>query len=168
MYKSRSGFTIVELLIVIVVVAILAAISIVAYNGIQVRARDTNRAQDISTLVKALETYRITNANNVYPTATPVAGDGGWESSYNDPNFMEYLGISKIPKDPTNNATLRYRYYKYTAGYLGCDVAKGGYYVLIVAFESASNKPIGKSLNCSGYVVADGGTQYVMSKFDNE
>lgn len=31
---SRSGFTIVELLIVIVVIAILAAISIVAYNGI--------------------------------------------------------------------------------------------------------------------------------------
>ncbi len=39
MNKSRSGFTIVELLIVIVVIAILAAISIVAYNGIQERAK---------------------------------------------------------------------------------------------------------------------------------
>ena len=35
MSKSKSGFTIVELLIVIVVIGILAAITIVAYNGIQ-------------------------------------------------------------------------------------------------------------------------------------
>lgn len=39
MKRNMSGFTIVELLIVIVVVAILAAISIVAYNGIQVRSK---------------------------------------------------------------------------------------------------------------------------------
>lgn len=35
MIKSRSGFTIVELLIVIVVIGILAAVTIVAYNGVQ-------------------------------------------------------------------------------------------------------------------------------------
>lgn len=40
MKRSISGFTIVELLIVIVVIAILAAISIVAYTGIQARAND--------------------------------------------------------------------------------------------------------------------------------
>ena len=39
MKSPRSGFTIVELLIVIVVIAILAAITIVAFNGIQERAR---------------------------------------------------------------------------------------------------------------------------------
>ena len=38
MRQTKSGFTIVELLIVIVVIAILAAITIVAYNGIQNRA----------------------------------------------------------------------------------------------------------------------------------
>lgn len=39
-YQRQAGFTIVELLIVIVVIAILAAISIVAYNGIQQRAHN--------------------------------------------------------------------------------------------------------------------------------
>lgn len=41
--KQNSGFTIVELLIVIVVIGILAAITIVAYNGVQQRARDMTR-----------------------------------------------------------------------------------------------------------------------------
>lgn len=61
--NKQSGFTIVELLIVIVVIAILAAITIVAYNGIQSRARDTDRKADISALAKALNLYNVDNGN---------------------------------------------------------------------------------------------------------
>ena len=39
--RMKSGFTIVELLIVVVVIAILATITIVAYNGIQNQAKDS-------------------------------------------------------------------------------------------------------------------------------
>lgn len=170
MNKSVRGFTIVELLIVIVVIAILAAITVVAYNGIQSRARDTQRVSDISTFLKGLENYRT--INGAYPAATPTTGDGGWESSYTDAgtpaNFMEYLDMPKRPMDPISNASHRYRYYKYPAGYSGCDTAKGGYMVLIVIFENTSSKPIGKSLNCTSYVLTDSGTQYIMAKFDNE
>lgn len=55
--KNR-GFTIVELLIVIVVIGILAAITIVAFNGIQQRAKDTGRKSDVSSLAKALSMYQ--------------------------------------------------------------------------------------------------------------
>ena len=53
----RSGFTIVELLIVIVVIGILAAISIVAYNSVSAKARDSQRLQDVATINKALDMY---------------------------------------------------------------------------------------------------------------
>lgn len=56
--KSSRGFTIVELLIVIVVIAILASISVVAYNGIQTRAENTKTAAAISQYIKALQAYK--------------------------------------------------------------------------------------------------------------
>lgn len=65
--RYQSGFTIVELLIVIVVIGILAAITIVAYNGVQARARVAQKETDIRTLQVKLEAYRSTNDNEYYP-----------------------------------------------------------------------------------------------------
>ena len=59
--KQKSGFTIVELLIVIVVIAILAGITIVAYNGIQQRANNTQRIVAAKEFVKALKSYAAVN-----------------------------------------------------------------------------------------------------------
>jgi prepilin-type N-terminal cleavage/methylation domain-containing protein len=61
-----SGFTIVELLIVIVVIGILAAITIVAYNGVQDRANDTRRQSDISNVQTIVEKYAA--ENGTYPS----------------------------------------------------------------------------------------------------
>lgn len=79
--RSRTnGFTIVELLIVIVVIAILAAISIVAYNGIQQRARDTQRKSDLSAIAKALSLYKIDKGDFIASgSGCGAAGAGqGW------------------------------------------------------------------------------------------
>jgi prepilin-type N-terminal cleavage/methylation domain-containing protein len=69
--KDERGFTIVELLIVIVVIAILAAIVIVAYNGIQNRARDTQNKTDASSIVKVAEA--VNADSGAYPTGTTDA-----------------------------------------------------------------------------------------------
>lgn len=52
--RKQTGFTIVELLIVIVVIAILAAITIVSYNGIAKRANNTTQLSTIENLQKSL------------------------------------------------------------------------------------------------------------------
>ena len=57
--KRQSGFTIVELLIVIVVIGILASITVVAFNGIQERARVSQANSDLSNFVKAIHVARI-------------------------------------------------------------------------------------------------------------
>ena len=64
-YKQK-GFTIVELLIVIVIIGILAALVIVAYNGIQTRARNTQVASSIQVYRKALLQYAVENQS--YPS----------------------------------------------------------------------------------------------------
>ena len=55
---KQKGFTIVELLIVIVVIGILAAITIVAYNGIQNRAHDTSIQNDLRNYATKVREYQ--------------------------------------------------------------------------------------------------------------
>src|SRR5690554_3746529 len=58
--KRKDGFTIVELLIVIVVIAILAAISVVAYTGIQNRANDTAIQSDLRNIGSKFTEFYVT------------------------------------------------------------------------------------------------------------
>ncbi|MNY43751.1 Type II secretion system protein G precursor [compost metagenome] len=71
--KSEKGFTIVELLIVIVIIGILAAITIVAYNGIQNRGKTASGQSNANAIVKKLEAYNA--VNSAYPTTkTQIQG----------------------------------------------------------------------------------------------
>ena len=56
---KQKGFTIVELLIVIVVIGILAAITIVAYNGIQSRAKDARLQAALANKMKAVAAEEV-------------------------------------------------------------------------------------------------------------
>lgn len=147
--KSRQGFTIVELLIVIVVIAILATISVVAYNGIQGRARDSGRQQDIRQLTRALELYYIDNGE--YPTAggsTTINGswsttaDASWQNLVNALN--SYMG-SKVPVDPisTPNGNVqgagKYNYAYFSASnYCNGAMSTHQGYLLVYRLEGSS------------------------------
>jgi prepilin-type N-terminal cleavage/methylation domain-containing protein len=72
-----SGFTIVELLIVIIIIGILATITIVAYQGVTARANTAKAQTNAVTVQKKAEAYNadIAGGNGYYPpTATAFAG----------------------------------------------------------------------------------------------
>lgn len=68
--RKERGFTIVELLIVIVVIGILAALVITTFSGIQKKARDTERTTDIKAIHGQVEAYYA--ANGFYPDLTNI------------------------------------------------------------------------------------------------
>lgn len=73
--KKQKGFTIVELLIVIVVIAILATISVVAYNGVQDRAHDTAVKSDLSNFAKKIMLYHAEEGS--YPPGNGSSATAG-------------------------------------------------------------------------------------------
>lgn len=158
---DRRGFTIVELLIVIVVIAILAAITIVAYNGIQARAREAQRAQDIKSITKALELYYADKG--VYPnyyTYTPgsTAINGGWSTTADGSwsNLIQALspyatglqtttGSSSIT--PAISGGNNFDYFGFSDSAY-CASSRGQGYLLVYRLESGSkNETIG---TCGG------------------
>jgi prepilin-type N-terminal cleavage/methylation domain-containing protein len=168
---GRAGFTIVELLIVIVVIAVLAAIVIVAYNGVQNRANDSRRLQDLKSITKALELYKTSTGS--YPNPNSTANASGWEVSTDGTSATDFLSVlrtsstvTRIPVDPRNlgvlpnitptraSTSFEYFYYKYTAGTNGCDSTRGDYYVLgatrMDTVASGANYPSNPGFSCSG------------------
>ncbi len=71
--QYRRGFTIVELLIVVVVVAIIAGIVVVGFNTIGKQARDARRLTDIQSVAKALGLYYAENGS--YPSTGGLTTD---------------------------------------------------------------------------------------------
>ena len=71
---AQRGFTIVELLIVIVVIGILAAIVIVAYNGISSKARASALISTLDQASKKLDIAKISGGTDVYPASLAAAG----------------------------------------------------------------------------------------------
>lgn len=123
--RRHTGFTIVELLIVIVIIAILASITIVAYNGIQDRAK-TSAGQAL-----AREIENKANAwaaiKGVYPTnAQLVAGDASVpEAKLNDGSSVTTFALNS--SNANNGKTVNYQgncssgggyvgWYDYTTG----------------------------------------------------
>jgi prepilin-type N-terminal cleavage/methylation domain-containing protein len=96
--QNKNGFTIVELFIVIIVIAILAAITIVAYNKIQERASNSETLEMMDQYKKAFSMYKLEH-NDTYPSGmTSCLGGVATLGPSNDKCFD---GAGSYPVDPT-------------------------------------------------------------------
>ena len=149
--KSSRGFTIIELIVVIAILAVLVTITIVSYSGAQGRARDADRRVDIANLVKALEMYY--DDNGTYPTASGTNSTAGsiWYSSDTTSwsTFATVLAgiLTPLPSDPSNKAGniraasspgLNYAYYGNTSTY--CGATAGQMYIIEYRLEASAKE----------------------------
>jgi type II secretion system protein G len=97
--KQQDGFTLLELLIVIVIIGILALIIVPGLASGPKRARDATRKSDLRAVKNALETYY--NDNNAYPSGTTWASlSGNLVTAY----------LPSLPNDPKNTGVYVYSY----------------------------------------------------------
>jgi type II secretion system protein G len=104
----RSAFTLIELLIVVAIIAILAAIAVPNFLEAQTRSKISRVKSDMRTVNTALESYRVDS--NKYPAAMEAfsPGDMSWDA-YREPPFHSRIPsilttpiayLSSLPEDP--------------------------------------------------------------------
>jgi len=97
--RKRNAFTLIELLLVMVIIAILAAIVVPKFTGQGEKARYHAAQQDISNVKTALGTFEVENGR--YPTT-----EEGLQALVVNPGSLKdwSQGLEKVPTDPWGHA----------------------------------------------------------------
>ena len=143
--QKQSGFTSVELLIVIVIIGILAGLVITTFVGIQARGRDSERQTDLKAIQGQLEAFYADKG--YYPNATDL-NDSAWRGTNKvtldtkalaDPSNAGNEAL--LPTAPTSERRYFYQAYSDQTRTAPCATTSGAQclgYVLTANKESTS------------------------------
>lgn len=151
---KRAGFTLVELLIVISIIAILTVIGLATYAGVQKNARDARRKDDLRAIKLALELYY--QRNGQYPVPATE-----WIYSNSPPPWIPNLVpnyIANLSADPLKNngdpRTVNKFGYGYYSNNTTCGNFSGGqFFALFTKLENTSDNQRNK---IQQYIWCDG------------
>ena len=102
MKKISKGFTLIEMLIVITIIALLASLILVGMGGARAKTRDARRIADLHNVMNALELYYA--KNSYYPQNISTWIDLDTELT------GASIGVSRIPYDPLKSTGKTYKY----------------------------------------------------------
>jgi prepilin-type N-terminal cleavage/methylation domain-containing protein len=158
--KKYIGFTLIEMLVVISIIGILAALAIFGMQSAFKNSRNTQRKSDLKQYQSALENWANTK-NGLYPSRTAAAGAQASSSSA----LCGDLGMTNCPEDPTYSAGVWpfYRFQTDGGGLGGACTQCGSKYILWARLEDSSEKywvvcSNGKSGEYSGAISTTNGT----------
>jgi len=144
--KHTKGFTLIELLVVIAIIGLLSSIVLIGLREVRAKARDARRLSDMRQILLALQLYY--NKYGRYPSISGDSCCDGWDQGPCGTNpFIGALiteGLIQTPTDPSGGSgtgCYGYAYYRYPAGYAGCDESKGPFFVLGVRDMETSGRP---------------------------
>lgn len=103
-YFYKKGFTLIEMLIVITIIALLASLILVGMGGARAKARDSRRIADLHAIQNALELYYA----KFYFYPQPQSDWRGFSLILTNPETG--IGVSSVPKDPLTNVGWTYYY----------------------------------------------------------
>ncbi len=114
MKKFSKGFTLIEMLIVITIIALLASLILVGMGGARAKTRDSRRIADLHNVMNALELYYA--KEGAYPEGT-YSSDTDWET-FKAILTNAGIGVTRMPKDPLSNTDYYYQYGGTTTDYV--------------------------------------------------
>lgn len=110
--QNGRGFTLIELMVAIAIIAILAAVGLVVYSTAQKTARVSKRVQDLDAIKTALELFKSTTG--FYPNVTTAASFVCLDS-LTGVNSLVPSYMPQIPRDPLQSAAGDANCYHYTS-----------------------------------------------------